>query len=128
MEPKKWYSMEIKEVEAEFQTSTEKGLETSVIPNILEYYGKNEITSKKQKSILQMVIEQFKDFMIIVLIIAAIISAVISYIEGTNEYIDSIIIITIVIKFIINNKEENYINPERIGFYLFFEIIKKYRI
>lgn len=42
-------------------------------------------------------IKQFNDFMIIVLIGAAIVSSVMSYFEGTNEYIDSIIIIFIVV-------------------------------
>ena len=42
-------------------------------------------------------LNQFKDFMIIILIIAAVISAVVSYIEGTGDYFDSIIIIAIVV-------------------------------
>ena len=42
-------------------------------------------------------IEQFNDFMIIILIIASIISAVVSKLEGSNDYVDSIIIIAIVI-------------------------------
>ena len=42
-------------------------------------------------------VKQFNDFMIIILIIASIISAGISYIQGENDYIDSIIIIAIVI-------------------------------
>ena len=42
-------------------------------------------------------IKQFNDFMIIILILASIVSAGISYIQGENDYIDSIIIIAIVI-------------------------------
>ena len=69
MEQKNWYSLSEEEVAKEFDTNLENGLDSSSIPHILEYYGKNEITKKKKKSVLQMVIEQFKDFMIIVLII-----------------------------------------------------------
>ena len=92
MDQKSWYELDENEVAKELQTNPEKGLESSKIPEILEKYGKNEITSKKQKSILQMAIEQFKDFMIIVLIIAAIVSGVVS-----KEFTDSIIILIIVI-------------------------------
>ena len=42
-------------------------------------------------------IKQFNDFMIIILIIASIISAFVSKMQGENSYIDSIIIIAIVI-------------------------------
>ena len=42
-------------------------------------------------------IKQFNDFMIIILILASIISAVVSKMQGENDYVDSIIIIGIVI-------------------------------
>lgn len=60
-------------------------------------YGTNEIAESKKTSIFVKFLNQFKDFMIIVLIFAAIISAVLSYVQKTNEYIDSIIIIAIVV-------------------------------
>lgn len=52
---------------------------------------------KKKESIIVRFIKQFGDFMIIILIIASIISAVMAYLEGTGDYIDSIIIIAIVV-------------------------------
>ena len=60
-------------------------------------FGKNKIEEGKKESLLVKFINQFKDFMIIILIIAAIISAVVSYLEGTGDYFDSIIIIAIVL-------------------------------
>ena len=42
-------------------------------------------------------LKQFNDFMIIILIIASIVSAVVSYMQGENDYFDSIVIIAIVI-------------------------------
>ena len=60
-------------------------------------YGKNKLKDKKKESIIIKFIKQFNDFMIITLIIASIISAVISKMQGENDYVDSIIIIGIVI-------------------------------
>lgn len=92
MEIKKWYASSVSDVEKELYTSTEKGLSTEEVNKRQETYGKNEIVSKNKKSIWKMILEQFADFMIIVLIIAAIVSGVVSH-----EYTDSIIILIIVI-------------------------------
>ncbi len=60
-------------------------------------YGKNQISEKPRESIFVKFIKQFNDFMIIILILASIISAAVSKIQGEGDYIDSIIIIAIVI-------------------------------
>ena len=59
-------------------------------------YGTNEIVSKNKKSIAKMILEQFQDFMIIILIIAAVISGVVGQSNGEG-FTDSIIILVIVI-------------------------------
>ena len=58
---------------------------------------KEKIKEKKKESLFIRFVKQFNDFMIITLIIAAIISAAIAKITGNGDYIDSIIIIVIVI-------------------------------
>lgn len=60
-------------------------------------YGINKLRENKKESAIMKFIKQFNDFMIIILIIASIASAVISKVQGENDYIDSIIIIGIVI-------------------------------
>ena len=62
-----------------------------------ERYGKNKLKDKPRENIIIRFIKQFSDFMIIILIIASIVSAIISYLQGENDYFDSIIIITIVV-------------------------------
>lgn len=62
----------------------------------LEKYGENKLAEQKKKSNLSLFFGQFNDFMIILLIFASIFSAVVSYIRN-ESYVDSIIIIVIVV-------------------------------
>ena len=63
----------------------------------METYGENKLKEKKKESLFVKFIKEFNDFMIIALIVAAIISAVVSKLNGEADYVDSIIIIAIVI-------------------------------
>lgn len=60
-------------------------------------YGENKLEDKKKESLALRFIKQFNDFMILILIVASIISAVMAKMEGSNDYMDSIIIIAIVV-------------------------------
>lgn len=92
MDQKNWYSLDGSDVASSLESDLESGLTSEKVEKARGTYGTNEITSKKKKSVLQMIIEQFKDFMIIVLIIAAIVSGLVS-----KEFTDSVIILIIVI-------------------------------
>ena len=90
-----YHSVEIDEIYKVMNTSS-NGLSISDANNRLEKYGKNVFTETKKKSVVVKFLNQFKDLMIIVLILAAIFSFIISYVNK-ESYIDSIIIISIVI-------------------------------
>ncbi len=92
-----WHTKNIKEVEKELRTNIKTGLGDKDVLIRQDEFGKNKIEEGKKESLLVKFLNQFKDFMIIILIIAAIISAVVSYLEGTGDYFDSIIIIAIVL-------------------------------
>ena len=92
-----WHTKNIKEIERELRTNIKTGLGDKDVLIRQDEFGKNKIEEGKKESLLVKFINQFKDFMIIILIIAAIISAVVSYLEGTGDYFDSIIIIAIVL-------------------------------
>ena len=92
-----WQSFNVGEVARKLRTNIERGLSKEEAENRRNKHGPNKLEEKKKENIFIRFIKEFKDFMIIILIIAAIISAVVSYMQGQNDYIDSIIIIAIVV-------------------------------
>ena len=59
-----------------------KGLTSAEAARLLEENGYNELTGEKKKSVFIVFLEQFKDFLVIILIISAIISAVTDNVES----------------------------------------------
>ena len=93
---KNWYNKSKEEVYKEFEITEESGLSNEQVEKNREKYGSNELQAQKKKSLIVKFLEQFKDFMIIVLIIAAIVSGVVGYMED-GKITDSLIILIVVI-------------------------------
>ncbi len=93
---KNWFNKDAQEIEKELNTNSENGLSSEQLEENRKKYGFNELKAKKKKSLFVKFLEQFKDFMIIVLIVAAIVSGVVGYMEGEG-ITDSIIILIVVI-------------------------------
>jgi P-type Ca2+ transporter type 2C len=70
---------------------TKKGLTSEEVERRREQHGFNELAEEKRKSAFQVFFEQFKDFLVIILIAAALISAFLGEIEST------IVIVVVVI-------------------------------
>ena len=102
-----WFNLTVKETVKELSTDLEKGLTDEEVKKRQEQYGKNELKAKKKKTLLQKFLEQFKDFMIIVLIIAAIISGIVGVQEGEGFTDSIIILIVVVVNAIIGVAQEN---------------------
>ena len=92
-----WQTLKKEEVLEKLNTNEKTGLTEEEAKIRQNKYGLNTLKEKKKESILIKFLKQFNDFMIIILIIASIISALVSKMQGENDYIDSIIIIAIVI-------------------------------
>ena len=92
-----WQTLRKEEIIKKLNTNEKTGLEEREVLRRQEQKGKNKLEDKKKENILVKFIKQFNDFMIIILIIASIISAIVAKLQGENDYIDSIIIIGIVI-------------------------------
>ncbi len=92
-----WHTLSTKEVERKMGTNLQLGLSHRQVEERRQKYGINQLEEQKKKPIFIKFLEQFKDFMIIILLIASVISAVVTKMEGGNDYFDSIIIIAIVV-------------------------------
>lgn len=92
-----WETLRKEEVFKKLETDFKKGLSQEEVKRRQQKNGKNKLKDKPKESLVVRFIKQFNDFMIIILIIASVVSAVISNLQGENDYIDSIIIIAIVV-------------------------------
>jgi len=86
-----WHTLTIDEVAQRLETSPESGLSSADAAKRLAHFGANELKEKRARSPWRMLLDQFTDFMIIVLIVAAIISGFVGGVE------DTVVIIVIVI-------------------------------
>ena len=92
-----WQSLNLSEVKQKLRTNFQYGLTNEEVDKRFNEYGENKLEDKPRESLILRFFKQFNDFMIIVLIVAAIVSAAIEKMQGSNDYLDSIIIIAIVI-------------------------------
>ena len=93
-----WFNKTVDETVNELKTNEESGLTTEEVNTRKEKYGLNELATKKKKSTFVKFLEQFKDFMIIVLIISAVISGIVGVKqEGLSGMTDTIIILVVII-------------------------------
>lgn len=78
---KDFYKMTAREVMVQLNGGTEPLSEEQISEN-REKYGPNELIEGKRKSTLRIFIEQFRDFLVMILIIAAVISGVLGDLES----------------------------------------------
>ncbi len=107
MKNEKWFYKNEEAIIEELNTDKEKGLSNSEVEEKRKKYGYNELKEGKKKSTFIKFLEQFKDFMIIILIIAAIISGIVGYIQGEGITDSIIIMIVVIANAIIGVMQEN---------------------
>lgn len=76
------YQQPLNDLYAAYHSGRE-GLSTAQANQNREQFGKNQLAQKKKKPVWMIFLEQFKDFLVIILIIAAIISAITGELEST---------------------------------------------
>lgn len=102
-----YWNKKIEEVEEEIKTDITNGLKKEEVDKRQAEYGLNELEGKKKESLLSKFLNQFKDFMIVVLIIAAIVSGYIGIREGEGITDSIIILIVVIVNAIIGVVQEN---------------------
>ena len=86
----RWHQKTVEDIVEELNSSS-KGISSEEAEKRLLEYGPNELKEKEKRTIFMIFLDQFKDFMILILIAAAIISGIV----GDPE--DTIAIIVIVL-------------------------------
>ena len=104
---KAWFQKNVDEIKNEFNVNEEQGLSEEQVIKNRQTYGTNELAAKKKKSLFVKFLEQFKDFMIIVLIIAAVISGIVGWYEGEGITDSIIILIVVIVNAIIGVAQES---------------------
>ncbi|WP_461810317.1 cation-translocating P-type ATPase [Faecalimonas sp.] len=79
---KKYYQLSAEEVRIEINGKLDPLTDEEVLKH-QEKYGKNELVEGKKKSTFQVFLEQFKDFLVSILIVAAIVSGFLGDVEST---------------------------------------------
>jgi Ca2+ transporting ATPase len=84
-----------------FNVDTERGLSEGQVKKNLEQYGPNELPAEEGKSLWQLVLEQFDDLLVKILLLAAIISFVLAFFEDDDDsitaFVEPFVILTILI-------------------------------
>lgn len=86
-----FFDQEAQTVVTELQSDVQQGLTSSEVKARTEKYGENVLEGAPEKGILSMILDQLKDFLVIILMVAAVVSI------GLGEALDGIIILMIVI-------------------------------
>lgn len=88
---KKYFNLSVKETAEDLQVNLSNGLSGNEAAERSQKYGSNRLEGGKEKSILQMAIEQLKDFLVLILMVAAIVSIFL------GESLEGIVILAIVV-------------------------------
>ncbi|USG66236.1 calcium-translocating P-type ATPase, SERCA-type [Brevibacillus ruminantium] len=86
----KWYTLAAVEVTRMLKSDLKQGLSRDEAERRLSKSGANQLTASKRKPLYSVLLDQFKDFMVLILFVATLIS----YFLG--EYLDAITIIAII--------------------------------
>ena len=92
-----FFSVSREEVLDALKTDPRRGLAEGECRRRLENCGRNELHTAKGQGILLRFLGQFQDLMVLILLAAAAVSFAVSWVKGDGEYVDSLIILAIVV-------------------------------
>ncbi len=92
-----FFSVSREEVLKALRTDPHRGLSGAECQRRLGKYGRNELQTSKGQSLFLRFLSQFQDLMVLILLAAAAVSFAVSWVKGDGEYVDSLIILAIVV-------------------------------
>ena len=87
------YRKSIQDLEKELDTSATEGISEASVASRVSTYGKNELKEEKKETLFVKFLKEFTDPLIIILLIAALVSVLVD----PNEWIESVIILVVVL-------------------------------
>ncbi|KAG4301090.1 hypothetical protein PCK1_002789 [Pneumocystis canis] len=94
------YNFETKDVLMHFGVNESKGLSLKEVFLARQKYGKNELKKSPKKQLWFLILEQFEDKLVIILLISAVISFVLAFLgdhKSNTDFIDPLVILTILV-------------------------------
>ncbi|HIK14247.1 MAG TPA: cation-translocating P-type ATPase [Leptolyngbyaceae cyanobacterium M33_DOE_097] len=99
-----WHTLSVENVVQDLQSDRNDGLSTQRAAELLQQYGPNELTETRGRGPLQILLDQFTNIMLLLLIAVAVISGVLDFLDlqeiqakGEIPFKDTIAILSIVI-------------------------------
>ncbi|KAL8499611.1 hypothetical protein ACS0TY_019555 [Phlomoides rotata] len=103
-EPFKAWSWSVEQCLKEYKVKLDKGLSSYEVEKRREIYGWNELQKEKGKPLWRLVLEQFDDMLVKILLLAAFISFILAYLQGNEDehsgfesYVEPFVIVLILI-------------------------------
>lgn len=124
-----WHEMPIENVSRSLKVDIKNGLNNLEVRKRALKYGKNVILCEKKSTFLKKLFIHLSDFMVISLLVASAISFTISFLNGSNDYVDSLIILFVVVLNIVigilqENKAEKDVNSLKSLSSLYSKVIR----
>ncbi|KAK4418485.1 Calcium-transporting ATPase, endoplasmic reticulum-type [Sesamum alatum] len=99
--PFKAWSWSVEQCLKEYKVKLDKGLSSYEVEKRRETYGWNELQKEKGKPLWRLVLEQFDDMLVKILLVAAFISFLLAYLQGNEagfeSYVEPFVIVLILI-------------------------------
>lgn len=93
--------MSKQDVLKDLQTTLEQGISSAEAKKRLEKYGENQLAEEEGKSLWELIVEQFEDLLVRILLLAATISFIIALTgdgeEGLTAYVEPFVILLILV-------------------------------
>ncbi|CAK7348673.1 unnamed protein product [Dovyalis caffra] len=98
------WSWSVEQCLKEYNVKLDKGLSSYEVEKLRERYGWNELAKEKGKPLWRLVLEQFDDMLVKILLVAAFISFILAYLHGGEsgeagfeDYVEPLVIVLILV-------------------------------